>query len=48
MEYYLEEGCFPNNDGAPARSNNSRREEESSDRNRPTGRRTPSRRGDAF
>ena len=46
MEYYLDNDCFPNNDGAPARStparnDRSRREEQ------PTGRRTPSRRGDS-
>lgn len=40
MEYYLDEGCFPNNDGAPVRN-------QVSD-DMPTGRRTPSRRGDAF
>lgn len=48
MEFYLDNEYFPNNDGAPSRSN-SRREEEPEERNnRPTGRRTPSRRGDAF
>ena len=47
MDFYLEEGYFPNNDGAPTRSN-SRREDEEDDRNRPTGRRTPSRRSEAF
>ena len=39
MEFYNEEGYFPNNDGAPKRET---REEN------PTGRRTPSRRGDNF
>lgn len=39
MEFYNEEGYFPNNDGAPKRET---REEA------PTGRRTPSRRGDNF
>lgn len=43
MEFYLEEGYFPNNDGAPSRS--SRQDDE----DRPVGRRTPSRRGgDSF
>ena len=42
LEYYLENDCFPNNDGAPKRES---RDGES----RPTGRRTPSsRRGEAF
>lgn len=46
MEFYLDEGVFPNNDGAPKRERN--REEAPAER--PTGRRTPAsgRRGDAF
>lgn len=50
MEYYLDNECFPNNNGAPSRSNSRRdRDEELSNNNTyPTGRRTPSRRGDAF
>lgn len=40
MEFYNEEGYFPNNDGAPKR--------EARDEERPVGRRTPSRRGDNF
>lgn len=53
MEYYIDNECFPNNDGAPQRSESARtdradrhergRREES----QPTGRRTPSRRGDS-
>ena len=51
MEYYIDNECFPNNDGAPKRSE-SARTERSADRGRreesqPTGRRTPSRRGDS-
>ncbi len=46
MEFYLEEGYFPNNDGAPSRGRADRNSD--SDDDRPTGRRTPSRRGDAF
>lgn len=53
MEYYLDNECFPNNDGAPQRSESARTER--ADRNergrreesQPTGRRTPSRRGDS-
>ena len=50
MEYYLDNECFPNNDGAPKRSESARTER--ADRGRgddaqPTGRRTPSRRGDS-
>lgn len=48
VEFYVEEGYFPTNEGAPTRSNSRREEESDNDRNRPTGRRTPSRRGDAF
>lgn len=49
MEFYVEEGYFPNNDGAPSRSDSRRDEEPSNNRSeRPTGRRTPSRRGEAF
>lgn len=52
MEFYLEEGYFPNNDGAPVRTSH-RHDDTSEDSNserRPTGRRTPStsRRGEAF
>ena len=53
MEYYLDYECFPNNDGAPKRSEPTRTERaERPERGRreesqPTGRRTPSRRGDA-
>ena len=53
MEYYLDYESFPNHDGAPARSESARTERsERSDRGRreesqPTGRRTPSRRGDS-
>ena len=51
MYYYLDNECFPNNDGAPKRSESARTER--ADRGRreesqPTGRRTPSRRGDSF
>lgn len=42
MEFYISDGYFPNNDGAPSRSSNERSED------RPVGRRTPSRRGDSF
>ena len=49
MEYYLDNACFPNNDGAPTRSEPARNDR--ADRGRrdeqPTGRRTPSRRSDA-
>lgn len=46
LDFYLSEGYFPNNDGAPTRSN---RDEHRRDDERPTGRRTPtSRRGDDF
>lgn len=56
LEYFVSEGCFPNNDGAPFRqiSNkdevpfDTRNDEGNNYSNRPTGRRTPSRRGDAF
>ena len=41
-QFYVEEGYFPNNDGAPKRESRSR------DEDRPTGRRTPSRREEAF
>jgi len=44
MIYYLDEGCFPNNDGAPERGNNADRQRTDSTDNYPTGRRTPSRR----
>lgn len=50
MEYYLDNECFPNNDGAPKRSESARTERADRDRrddSQPTGRRTPSRRGDA-
>ena len=57
MEYYLDYEEFPNNDGAPKRSESARTERadrpERTDRGRsteasqPTGRRTPSRRGDS-
>lgn len=43
MEFYLDEGYFPNNDGAPKRE--SKKEEAPS---RPSGRRTPSRNSEAF
>ena len=55
MEYYLDNECFPNNDGAPKRSESARTERadrpersrrEDSER-QPVGRRTPSRRGDS-
>ena len=50
MEYYLDYEEFPNNDGAPKRSESARTER--ADRSRredsqPVGRRTPSRRGDS-
>lgn len=48
MEFYLEEGYFPNNDGAPSRGRSERNSDSDEDRDRPTGRRTPSRRGEAF
>jgi len=44
MREFLDTGEFPNNDGAPRR----REREQSADEDRPTGRRTPSRRGEAF
>lgn len=53
MEYYLDNECFPNNDGAPKRSESARTERaDRTERGRreesqPTGRRTPSRRGDS-
>ena len=53
MEYYLDYDCFPNNDGAPQRSESARTERaDRTERGRreesqPTGRRTPSRRGDS-
>ena len=50
MEYYLDNECFPNNDGAPARSESARNERADRgrrDESQPTGRRTPSRRGDS-
>jgi len=46
MEYYLDNECFPNNDGAPKRSEPARNDRGRRD-DQPTGRRTPSRRGDA-
>lgn len=46
MEFYLDEGYFPNNDGAPSRSRADRNSD--SDDSKPTGRRTPSRRGEVF
>lgn len=48
MEYYLEEGYFPNNDGAPERGSRRDNNRDTGREERPTGRRTPSRRGDAF
>ena len=53
MEYFLDYGAFPNNTGAPQRSESARTERaDRSDRGRreesqPVGRRTPSRRGDS-
>jgi hypothetical protein len=57
MEYYLDNECFPNNDGAPQRSSSARNERadrtdradrgRSAEASQPTGRRTPSRRGDS-
>lgn len=53
MEYFLDYGAFPNQDGAPARSGSARTERDRQDRGRPadagqpTGRRTPTRRGDS-
>ena len=52
MEYYLDNECFPNNDGAPRRSESARTEradrpERGRSEEQPTGRRTPSRRGDS-
>lgn len=44
MEFFMSEGYFPNNDGAPKRGN---RDTDATD-DKPVGRRTPSRRGDAF
>ena len=46
MEYYLDNACFPNNDGAPTRSEPARNERGRRDE-QPTGRRTPSRRSDS-
>lgn len=52
MIYYLDNSCFPNNDGAPKRSESARTERtERTERGRyeesqPTGRRTPSRRSE--
>ena len=43
MREFLDTGYFPNNDGAPRRG-----ERDTSDDEKPTGRRTPSRRGEAF
>lgn len=47
MEYFLENDCFPNNDGAPKRSESARTERGRHEDSQPTGRRTPSRRGDS-
>lgn len=53
MEYYLDNECFPNNDGAPKRSESARTERADRpergrrEESQPTGRRTPSRRGDS-
>jgi hypothetical protein len=53
MEFYLDNECFPNTDGAPKRSEPARNERgDRGDRNyreesQPVGRRTPSRRGDS-
>ena len=50
MEYYLDNDCFPNNDGAPKRSEparSERAERNYREESQPTGRRTPSRRGDS-
>lgn len=54
MEYYLDNECFPNNDGAPKRSESARTERGRQDRaergtrdEQPVGRRTPSRRNDS-
>lgn len=50
MEYYLDNDCFPNNDGAPKRSEPARTERADRgyrEESQPTGRRTPSRRGDS-
>lgn len=46
MEYYLDNDCFPNNDGAPKRSEPARNDRGRREETQPTGRRTPSRRGD--
>lgn len=52
MEFYLEEGYFPNKDGAPSRDTRSDersyRDERNSRDERPTGRRTPGRRSESF
>ena len=47
MREYLDTGYFPNHDGAPNRHSEDR-EPRRDDAERPTGRRTPSRRSDAF
>jgi hypothetical protein len=53
MEYYLDYGVFPNPDGAPQRSASTRTdrpdrpERSRREESQPTGRRTPSRRGDS-
>ena len=47
LEYYLDNDCFPNNDGAPKRSESARNDRGRRDAEQPTGRRTPSRRGDS-
>ena len=46
MEYYLDNQCFPNNDGAPKRSEPARNDRGRREETQPAGRRTPSRRGD--
>lgn len=43
MDFFISEGYFPNNDGAPSRRTEPDRKEEM-----PSGRRTPSRRGESF